>query len=58
MYKKYIKRIIDFVVALCALTILSPFLAIVTIWLYLANKGAGAFFTQERPGLHGMIFEL
>lgn len=58
MYKNYIKRIIDFVVALCALMILSPFLAIVTIWLHFANKGAGAFFTQERPGLHGKIFKI
>lgn len=58
MYKNYIKRIIDFVVALCALIILSPFLAIVTIWLHFANKGAGAFFTQERPGLHGKIFKI
>lgn len=58
MYKNYIKRIIDFVVALCALTILSPFLVIVTIWLHFANKGAGAFFTQERPGLHGKIFKI
>lgn len=58
MYKNYIKRIIDFVVALCALIILSPFLVIVTIWLHFANKGAGAFFTQERPGLHGKIFKI
>lgn len=58
MYKNYIKRIIDFVVALCALMILSPFLAIVTIWLHFANKGAGAFFIQERPGLHGKIFKI
>ena len=58
MYKNYIKRIIDFVVALCALIILSPFLAIVTIWLHFANKGAGAFFTQERPGLNGKIFKI
>ena len=58
MYKNYIKRIIDFVVALCTLIILSPFLVIVTIWLHFANKGAGAFFTQERPGLHGKIFKI
>lgn len=58
MYKNYIKRIIDFVVALCALMILSPFLVIVTIWLHFANKGAGAFFTQERPGLNGKIFKI
>ncbi len=58
IYRRFIKRIIDFVVALCALIILSPFLAIVTIWLHFANKGAGAFFTQERPGLHGEIFKI
>lgn len=58
MYKNYIKRIIDFVVALCALMIFSPFLVIVTIWLHFANKGASAFFTQERPGKNGRVFKV
>ena len=31
---------------------------IITIWLHFANKGAGAFFTQERPGKDGKIFKV
>ena len=50
MYKGFFKRLIDFSIALIALTCLSPILLAVTIWLHFANKGAGAFFTQERPG--------
>lgn len=44
--------------ALVALVCISPVLAMVTIWLHFANKGAGAFFLQERPGLHGKIFKI
>lgn len=58
MYNKYIKRIIDFTLALLALLLLSPLLLIVTIWLHFANHGAGAFFTQERPGKDGKIFRV
>lgn len=58
MYKHFFKRIIDFVLALCALAILWPILLIVTIWLHFANKGAGAFFTQERPGKDAKIFKV
>ncbi len=58
MYKNCIKRIMDFTVALTALLCLSPLLLIVTIWLHFANKGAGAFFTQERPGKDERIFRL
>ncbi len=58
MYKKYIKRWLDFVIALVALVCLSPILLVVTVWLHFANKGAGAFFLQERPGLHGKIFKI
>lgn len=58
MYKNYIKRGLDFVVALVALVCLSPLLLVVTVWLHLANKGAGAFFLQERPGLHGKVFRI
>ena len=50
MYKLFFKRLIDFSIALIALVCLSPVLLVVTIWLHFANKGAGAFFTQERPG--------
>ena len=50
MYKHCLKRIFDFTIALIAILCLSPLLIVVTIWLHFANKGAGAFFTQERPG--------
>ena len=58
MYKHFFKRIIDFTLALLALICLSPILLVITIWLHFANKGAGAFFYQERPGLHGKIIKI
>ena len=58
MYKNGIKRIIDFVLSLIGLVVLSPVFIIVTILLYFANKGAGVFFTQERPGKEGRIFKV
>ena len=58
MYKHFFKRIIDFIIVLSALLIIWPFLLIITIWLYFANQGAGAFFTQERPGKDGKIFKV
>lgn len=58
MYKHFFKRVIDFTLALLALLAIWPLLLCVTIWLHFANKGAGAFFLQERPGLHGKIFKV
>ena len=58
MYRNYIKRILDFSLALIAILCLSPLLLFVTIWLHFANKGAGAFFTQERPGKGEKIFRV
>ena len=58
IYREYIKRVLDFVFALLLLILLSPLLLVVTIWLHFANKGAGAFFTQERPGKDEKIFRL
>ena len=58
MYKHCLKRIFDFTIALVAILCLSPLLIVVTICLYLANKGAGAFFTQERPGKDEKIFRV
>lgn len=58
MYKHCLKRILDFTIALVAILCLSPLLIVVTICLYLANKGAGAFFTQERPGKGEKIFRV
>lgn len=58
MYKKFFKRFIDMVAAACGLIVLSPVLIVVTIWLHYANKGAGAFFCQSRPGYKGAIFKI
>ena len=58
MYKSLFKRLIDFTVVLIALLLIWPILLVVTIWLHFANKGAGAFFTQERPGKDGKIFKV
>jgi lipopolysaccharide/colanic/teichoic acid biosynthesis glycosyltransferase len=58
MYKNYFKRVVDFLIVLTALLIIWPFLLIIYIWLTIANKGAGAFFFQERPGKDGKIFKV
>lgn len=58
MYKHCFKRLFDFVIALIALICISPILLVVTIWLHFANKGAGAFFFQERPGKDAKIFKV
>lgn len=58
MYIKFFKRPLDFCISLFALIILSPFLLAITIWLYFANKGTGAFFYQDRPGKGEKIFKV
>ena len=58
MYKHFIKRILDFIIVFCALLILWPILLFITIWLHFANKGAGAFFFQERPGKDERLFKV
>ena len=58
MYKHFFKRVIDFIVAFIALSIIWPILLVIYIWLSIANKGAGAFFLQERPGRHGKLFKV
>ena len=58
MYKHFFKRFIDFWISLIALTCVSPVLLVVTLWLHFANKGAGAFFYQERPGKNARIFKV
>lgn len=58
MYKHFFKRIIDFVISLVALLLIGWFLALVAISLYFANKGAGVFFFQERPGKNERIFKV
>ncbi len=57
-YRDYLKRGLDFTIALVALLCLSPILLVVTVWLHFANKGAGAFFFQERPGKDAKIFKI
>jgi len=58
IYRDYIKRILGFTIALIAVICLSPLLLVVTVWLHFANKGAGAFFLQERPGKDARIFKI
>ena len=58
MYKNFFKRFFDFWISLIALICISPILLIVTIWLHFANKGAGAFYYQKRPGKDGKIFKV
>lgn len=58
MYKCFFKRFLDFWISFVVLIIISPLLLLVTIWLYYANKGAGALFFQERPGKDGKIFRV
>jgi len=58
MYKHFFKRFLDFWISLVVLIIISPILLVVTIWLHFANKGAGAFFFQERPGKNAKIFKV
>ena len=58
MYKRYLKRWLDFTIVLCVLLVIWPILLVIAVWLHFANKGAGAFFTQERPGKDGRIFKV
>ena len=58
MYAHFFKRVFDFTLALLALLLIGWFIAIIAIWLHFANKGAGAFFFQERPGKDGKIFKV
>lgn len=58
MYKLFFKRFLSFIIAFVALLLIWWFLAIVALWLHFANKGAGAFFTQDRPGKDGELFRV
>lgn len=58
MYKHFFKRVLDFLISLIALLLIGWFLIIVAILLHFANKGAGAFFFQERPGKDAKIFKV
>ena len=58
MYKHFFKRVLDFTISLVALLLIGWFLIMVAIYLHFANKGAGAFFFQERPGKDAKIFKV
>lgn len=58
LYKNCFKRVLGFTIALVAIICLLPLLLVVTIWLHFSNKGAGAFFLQERPGKDGKVFKI
>ena len=58
MYKHFFKRFFDFWISLLVLIVICPILLIITIWLHFANKGAGAFFFQKRPGKDGKMFKV
>ena len=58
MYSSFFKRLIDLIIVFCMLAIIGPILFLITLWLHFGNKGAGAFFTQERPGRNGKIFKV
>ena len=49
---------IDFILVFCVLDMIWPILLVISVWLHFANKGAGAFFLQERPGKNGKIFKV
>lgn len=58
MYRHCLKRVLDCCIALVALVVLSPLFLVLTVWLHFANRGAGAFFSQERPGYKEKVFRL
>lgn len=58
MYRHFFKRFFDFWIVLIGLVCVSPVLLVITIWLHFANKGAGAFFYQNRAGKGGKIFKV
>lgn len=58
MYRRFLKRFIDFAVVFCVLLVIWPLLLLLSLWLHFANRGAGVFFLQERPGKNGRIFRV
>ena len=58
LYRRFFKRAIDVAASAGVLAVASPLLLGVTLWLKVANKGAGAFFRQPRPGKDGKIFNV
>lgn len=58
MYRHFFKRFFDIIASLIILVLLSPILLVICLWLHFANKGAGIFFYQKRPGFHGELFSI
>lgn len=58
IYKNHIKRFLSFSIAFIAIACIGWLIVIVGIWLHFANKGAGAFFLQERPGKDGKVYKV
>lgn len=58
LYRDCFKRVLDVVLASCVLVVFSPLILVLCVWLHFANKGAGIFFTQERPGKNGKVFKV
>lgn len=58
MYKQFFKRFFDFFLAFLGFIIISPVFLLLWVWLSIANRGAGAFFSQERPGKNEKIFRV
>ena len=58
MYKHFLKRCLSFCGSLLGLLLLGWLILIVMVFLHFANKGAGAFFTQERPGKDAKIYKV
>jgi lipopolysaccharide/colanic/teichoic acid biosynthesis glycosyltransferase len=58
MYKQFFKRFFDFFLAFLGFIIISPVFLLLWVWLSIVNRGAGAFFFQERPGKNEKIFRV
>ena len=58
MYKHFFKRLFDLIISGIALLLIGWLLVLIAIFLHFANKGAGAFFLQERPGKDEKIFKV
>ena len=58
MYKHFFKRVLDLLIATVAFLLIGWLLALIALWLHFANKGAGAFFVQERPGKDERVFKV
>lgn len=58
MYKHFFKRVFDYIISLIALLLIGWIILLIALFLHFANKGAGAFFTQDRPGKDGKIFRV